>query len=57
MGVLPPLDIDYSAHGGTGTRQTAEKTGNGVADPLSDQFTIRLVLGPGNIIGNQGGEQ
>ena len=51
------LDIDNGTHGGAGTRKAAEKSGNGIADALADEFLVAVVLGFGDVVGHNGGEQ
>ena len=34
-----------------------EKSGNGIADALADEFLVAVVLGFGDVVGHNGGEQ
>ena len=51
------LDVDDGTHGGAGTRQTAEEAGNGVAYTLPYELTVAVMLGLGDIVGDDGGKQ
>ena len=47
------VNVHDGTHGGAGAGQTAEQAGNHVADALADQFTVRLVVGAGDAVGDQ----
>ncbi len=57
LGAATALDVDDGTHGGTGTGKSAEETGNGIADALSDEFLVAVVLGLGDVVGHDGGEE
>ena len=51
------MHVGDGAHRGARSRQTPDQGGSHVADPLANEFTVRAVLGAGDVVGHQGGQQ
>ena len=51
------FDVDHRSHGGSGTGESRQEPSCGVGDALADQFTVGVVVGLGDVVGHQGGEQ
>ena len=51
------FDIDYRAHGGSGSWETAEETCDGIADTLAYEFFVGVMLGFSDVVGNHRSEQ
>ena len=57
LGTSARLDVDDGSHGGTGTWQTTEEAGDSVAYALPYELAVGVVLGFGDIVGHNRGEQ
>ena len=57
LGAPTAFDVDDGAHGGAGTGKAAEETCNSVADALTDELAVGVVLCLCNIVCHDGGEE
>ena len=51
------FDVDDGTHCCACAWESAEESGDGVTDALSNQFAVAVVLGLGNVVGHYRGEQ